>query len=351
MPVDFLIVGQGLAGSLLAWTLIQQHYKVLVIDNGEENASKIAAGLINPITGQRLVKTANLEHFLTTAKLYYQQLSATFSQSFLVELPMLRILQNQREYETAQRRLQEPDYQGFISQILTDLTPYHAPYGILLQQQTAYLRTRLLLDNLRDYFQQRGSYQKIKFNYQDITLTPKLRWQAIEPKTIIFCEGYLAQQNPWFNKLPFQLAKGEILSCETTDFCPEQMLNFRHWLIPLDQHRFKTGATFDPKQLNLERSENARLNLLSSLQSTCPHLYSINVYEHKVGIRPTTLDKQPFIGWHPNYPNLYIFNGFGAKGSLFIPWHAKHLLEHFHQNIPLAKHCQINRYDKSFITA
>ena len=141
MPVDFLIVGQGLAGSLLAWTLIQQHYKVLVIDNGEENASKIAAGLINPITGQRLVKTANLEHFLTTAKLYYQQLSATFSQSFLVELPMLRILQNQREYETAQRRLQEPDYQGFISQILTDLTPYHAPYGILLQQQTAYLRT------------------------------------------------------------------------------------------------------------------------------------------------------------------------------------------------------------------
>ncbi len=54
---DFLIVGQGLAGSLLAWELMQRGAKVLIVDNGMPNASQVAAGLINPITGMRFAKT------------------------------------------------------------------------------------------------------------------------------------------------------------------------------------------------------------------------------------------------------------------------------------------------------
>jgi len=53
--VDFLIVGQGLAGSLMAWELMQRGKTVLIVDNGLENASRVAAGLINPVTGMRFV--------------------------------------------------------------------------------------------------------------------------------------------------------------------------------------------------------------------------------------------------------------------------------------------------------
>ena len=60
MKVDYLIIGQGLAGSLLAWELIQRRCSVVVVDNGNENASQIAAGLINPITGMRFVKYYSL---------------------------------------------------------------------------------------------------------------------------------------------------------------------------------------------------------------------------------------------------------------------------------------------------
>ena len=74
MPVEVLIVGQGLAGSLLAWQLIEHGFRVLVIDDGAENASQVAAGLINPVSGLRLLKTADSETLLAAAHALYRQL-------------------------------------------------------------------------------------------------------------------------------------------------------------------------------------------------------------------------------------------------------------------------------------
>ena len=81
---DYLIIGLGLAGSLLAWELLQRGCTIMVVDNGLENASQVAAGLINPVTGMRLVKSADLEHLLPSAKRCYEQLSQFFSQDFYI---------------------------------------------------------------------------------------------------------------------------------------------------------------------------------------------------------------------------------------------------------------------------
>jgi hypothetical protein len=47
-----------------------------------------------------------------------------------------------------------------------------------------------------------------------------INWQDISAKKIIFCEGYHAIHNPWFNYLPFQLAKGEILTLTAKQILP-----------------------------------------------------------------------------------------------------------------------------------
>ncbi|MEY3190936.1 MAG: hypothetical protein RIS10_1053, partial [Pseudomonadota bacterium] len=78
MTIDFLIIGQGLAGSLLAWELINRGCNVIIVDNGKENASQIAAGLINPVTGMRFVKSTNVDDLLPTAKQCYAQLDTIF---------------------------------------------------------------------------------------------------------------------------------------------------------------------------------------------------------------------------------------------------------------------------------
>ena len=91
-----LIIGQGLAGSLLAWHLLQADQSVMVIDNDNPcAASRVAAGLINPVTGKRLVKASGVESHLATARACYAEFGKQFGQVYLHEKPMLRLFDSE----------------------------------------------------------------------------------------------------------------------------------------------------------------------------------------------------------------------------------------------------------------
>jgi glycine/D-amino acid oxidase-like deaminating enzyme len=346
MEIDYLIIGQGLAGSLLAWELIQRQKKVIIVDNNKESASLIAAGLINPVTGMRLVKSAHVDTLLPTAIDFYKQLSGYFQQTFFIEKPMLRILRNNKELVACEKRLQNSDYQSYLSEIIPSIPLITTPFGILKQQKTGYLLTKPLLECLKHYFISIDSYIHAEIKYNDIKLSPTLHWRNIRPKQIIFCEGHLACNNPWFSWLPFQPAKGEIISATTTQKLPQSILNYGHWFIPLNSHQFRTGATFDSVNLNTEPTIKAKETLLGSLNQVYPGLSIPPTCVQQAGIRPTTLDKSPFIGKHPKHPELVIFNGFGAKGSLQIPWNCQCLADNLLNNLPIPQHSNILRYNQ-----
>lgn len=344
MRVDFLIIGQGLAGSLLAWELIQRNCKVLVLDNGNQNASLCAAGLINPVTGMRMVKSPHLETLLPVAKYCYQQLSDFFQHDFYIEKNMLRIFSSAKEHHHAEKRLQNPEYRAYLGEI-SHTNQFNAPDGIIEQFQTGYLLTQPLLSALKQFLIEKHSYQQLTFDADDINFAPQLSWQTIHPNQIVFCEGHKLRDNPWFSTLPLQPAKGEILTLEHTKPLSDKILNYGHWLIPLGKNLYRTGATFDTLQLDTQCSEAAKNLLLKSLQQILPETQMANVIKHQAGIRPCTLDKQPFIGRHPRYPNLAVFNGFGAKGTLQIPYYSRHFAAHLLENKPLDSAVDIHRYD------
>ncbi|WP_446811784.1 NAD(P)/FAD-dependent oxidoreductase [Methylomonas sp. 2BW1-5-20] len=344
MQIDVLLIGQGLAGSLLAWELLKRRLRVLVVDDGLQNASQVAAGLINPVTGQRLVKQPDIESLLPAALTAYRQLESDFRQNFYVQVPMLKILLNRKQRELAERRLAQPDYFAYLSDMAPAPKGIEAAFGALRQRQTGYLKTEALLTSLRDFLISNGCYRQTVVEYSDIRLENDLRWGELKPKHIVFCEGHRALSNPWFGGLPFQLAKGEILSCLSRQDIPDHILNYGHWLIPLETRRFKTGATFEVDRIDNSPTQLAQTVLLNSLRSVYPLQQSCEVYQHRAGIRPATLDKQPFIGTHPKYKQLHIFNGFGAKGSLAMPWHAARFAEYLQQQAGLPKGCDVKRY-------
>ncbi|MGR8929972.1 MAG: NAD(P)/FAD-dependent oxidoreductase [Gammaproteobacteria bacterium] len=347
MSIDVLVVGQGLAGSLLAWELMQQQLRVMVIDTGDENASQVAAGLINPVTGQRLVKTFGVEAYLPAALDCYEQLRIQFGFSFFVPLPMLRIFRSFREREIAAKRLLDSDYRIFLKSH-DDSAEIISPFGLIEQRKTGYLRTTLLLESLRDYFLQNGAYRRTRMDYREIQFKPCLQWRDLQPEHIVFCEGYQALNNPWFGRLPFQPVKGQILTCKTTAVVPQRILNFGYWLIPSISDGFKVGATFEPGVFDTQVNAEATQRLLQRLSEICPALQPVDIVSGQAGIRPATLDKQPFVGHHPRYSNLHIFNGFGAKGSLTIPWHAQRLVSALKRRLPLPEFCSIQRYDETY---
>ncbi|MDD5461546.1 MAG: FAD-binding oxidoreductase [Methylococcales bacterium] len=352
MNIDFLIVGQGLAGSLLAWELMQRDCSVVIIDNGRENASQVAAGLINPVTGMRFVKTTDIDRFLPAAKQSYSHLADFFKQTFYIEKPMLRLFRSDKELMHCIKKLDKPEYQNYLGAVIPPGQVFDnlsTPFGFLQQEQTGYLLTRPLLSCLKDFFIAKNCYRLADFDYRDIQFHPELRWQGISPKQIIFCEGHRAANNCWFSWLPFQPVKGEILTLEHRTELPDKILNYGNWLIPLNNRHIRIGSTFDRENLNSLPTEQGKSDLLNALKPVSADLAQATLISHQANIRPCTLDKQPFIGHHPQYPQLTIFNGFGAKGSLQIPWFSRHFADVLLNGAPVISSIQ-RHYATHFIS-
>lgn len=347
MHIDYLIVGQGLAGSLLAWELIQRNCKVIIIDNGRENASQVAAGLINPVTGMRFVKSPGVDTFLPSAKSCYLTLEKFFNQTLYLEKSMLRVFQSDQEAVNGQKRLNDPGYQAYLESLSitsNTLKSIVAPSGCIIQKQTGYLLTKRLLASLKAFFIAQNCYRSGDFNYQDVQPELALRWRNVFPKRIIFCEGHHATQNPWFFWLPFQAVKGEILTYQINYELPDKIINYGNWLIPLGAGRIRIGASFDRENLNTLPTQEAKQALLNQFKKLKLDFSEQTLLKHEAGIRPCTLDKQPFIGQHPHYPQLSIFNGFGAKGSLQIPWYSRHFADALVNGTAISKQCDLQRY-------
>ena len=91
-----VIVGQGLAGSAMAWTLHWAGQNLLLCDRAErETASRVAAGLITPVTGKRLVISTKYGERFTAAKNFYRRVEQETGQTFFYEVEMLRLFEEE----------------------------------------------------------------------------------------------------------------------------------------------------------------------------------------------------------------------------------------------------------------
>jgi glycine/D-amino acid oxidase-like deaminating enzyme len=107
---------------------------------------------------------------------------------------------------------------------------------------------------------------------------------------------------------------------------------------------YKVGATYHWFNLNEETTEEARKELTEKLEKLTRLPYKIT--KQVAGIRPATMDRKPFIGQHPKHENMYIFNGFGAKGVSLVPYFAAHFADVLLQKIDLDVEVDIKRIKK-----
>ncbi len=344
---DLVVVGAGLAGSILACKLILAGLQTVVVsDPLKPAASRAAAGLINPVTGQRMVLQDNIEALLGSAEAFYQEMERRFGITLLHQREMLRIFQSEKERSAWQKRLNDPHYTPYMDNHLSDDPAIRAGLGGFFQFYTGNLDTNLLLDTLHGWFRQQGILIEKPFSHDQLTVEANLSlWQSVEVGKVIFCEGWRGQENPWFKWLPFQPAKGEILTLESDSEVPDKIINRGKWLLPVDQHHFKFGATYERQKIDELPTDSGKDSLLHDLNEMFVETPTLRVTDHIAGVRPGTKDKHPFLGFHHQYPSLGIFNGFGSKGSLLIPWYAETLISHMSQNAPLPLQADIGRFN------
>ena len=341
--VDFLIVGQGIAGSLLAWHLLRLGASIIVIDDNHAGAaSLVAAGIINPISGIRMVPSWEFNRFYPEACNTYRQLESDLGTQYYNEMNLIRFIQSNAETERFNSRKDSSEFAQFLKTVnKPGLKPeiIHDPLGSFTLSPAAYVNIPRLVIDLGKYFDQKKLRLTTQFQYDDLKIeSDKVIWKDWIAKRIIFCEGYRGRENPWFKSLPFKPAKGEVLTLETdTPLLPRTILNGGKWLLPLNEYRCLAGATFSWDPLNHEPSERGKNEILNGLRSFT-HL-NFKVLNHVAGIRPAMDNTRPVIEQHLRFPALVIFNGLGAKGALIAPYCTRILSDELCRMVKFGKIC------------
>ncbi len=349
----YIVVGAGLAGCLLAWRLEQAGQHVTLIGSTQlPNASEVAGGVINPVTGRWMIKTWNFDALIPHAAATYRELEQTFGVKLYHPIPLIRYCQHSVDAKRMGKRMRNPRY----ADVLGDPIPVgegpealEDTHGSFHIKQAAYTDLPKLLQILRQHFSDNGSFLDETFIHADLQKDAH-RWSyhQLQADHIIFCEGVGMQSNPWFNWLPLTPAKGEtlILKCDTLDL-PHAIYHHRKWLLPYDDHTYRLGATFDSDDATSEPTEAGAHELLESARSFISPQHTLTVKQHYAGLRPTTKDFRPFIGSHPVEPKLHIFNGLGSKGASLAPELIRQFLAYLLDGEPLDAEIDIARYTDS----
>ncbi len=345
--VDYLIVGQGLAGTLLSHFLLLENQRVVVLDFPHPGrTSNIAAGLVNPVTGRRIAKSWRFEELASFAKQTYQELEAILGVKLWHDRRIVRALHSVFEENEWMRRSGYPEFQAFMNdapdttELVGKMQQPHA-WGELLG--SAQVAMPLLIEVWQKRLMELGVFYEENIDYQRIRQENNAVvygcWAA---KKLIFCEGAKVVDNPFFNHLPFLPTKGELLLLRIPSLPEQRILKHKLFFVPLGNELFWVGSTSRYEFDGPLPTEDGRENLLAALRQSLT--IPFEVVEHLAGIRPTVADLRPFLGLHSENPSLGIFNGLGTKGALMAPFFAKQMSDYLLGKGQLEPDVDISRF-------
>ncbi len=347
--LDYLIVGQGIAGTILAETLLNHQKTVLVInDEAGFCSSQVAAGIFNPLTGKKLLKTWLADTIFPFLDKFYTDLEVKLNTKFLHKKAIYRPFRGIDEQNEWLLRASLPEYKHYL-----DNTPLHQdddyldyiknPFGGIVTKQAGYVDLPVFLSAYKDFLIEKTAYINANFLYEDIVFEEdKVIWKAFSAKKIIFCEGVKATQNPFLRHLPFSPVKGEVLEIKllqnnkNTDY--SHIINLGVSLVPIEKQNqqettIRVASTYSWQPLDWETSAKAT----QELTEKAAQILSVpfEVVGQVAGVRPATKNRRPIVGLHHENPLIGVFNGLGSKGVSLAPYLAHCFYEFLEENRPL----------------
>jgi len=316
------IHGHGLAGAMLAEQASQQGFPVKVYTDAQASASRVAAGLFTPLTGRNLTPSWQLEEALPRLEPFYRQLEQDLGLSVFHFIPSCRIFRSEEQAQRWQERGPSP----YVSGAMQVPAGVRAPFGAVEIRGGGWLNIPPLLDALERKRKARGEWLD----------APE------EADLEIDCSGQAASRHPLWSEAGWRNAHGDILDLQIPGLDPGWVYQFDRFLLPLGQDRYRCGATyFWHEHRPLPRAEGAQ-ELLEDLQAVLEP--PLQLLDHRAGIRPVALSRVPILGAHPDSERHYIFNGFGSKGVLYLPWLSERFLQHLKEpSHELPKECLASR--------
>ena len=344
--LDYLIIGQGLVGTWLSYYALQAGKTCMVVnDSYTAAASQVASGVINPVTGRRIVQTWMIDTFLPFALKAYSDLGAQLNATIVREAPVVLIhpsLQMQESFEYRYEHenvyLQKnnaSDFEAFM----------HAPFGTGQINQTVWIDLNVMIAGWRAQLIKHHQYIDAKFDIADLQINDQgVTWNGIDAKRIIFSDGIGSMQNPYFSTLPFAPNKGEALIVEIKDLPNQTIYKHNLTIVPWKDQLFWVGSNYEWEYKDAEPSSAFRTKMEDALRQLLKIPFT--VVDHITGIRPANQERRPFVGLHPVYPAIGICNGMGTKGCSLAPYFAHQFIEHCEKGIPIHPEASLERFEE-----
>lgn len=348
MQVDYLIIGQGISGTWLSYFLEGENRSFMVVDDHSPSApSRLAAGVINPVTGRRHSTTWMADQLLPFAWEHYHALGGKLGLSAISQKNIIDFFPNPEVRQHFLQRIQEGNPYTRISENESGLNGFFNHdfgYGEIQPVYTAHLSK--IIPAWRQHLLAGNALLETTFHPADLLQKDQgFSFQGISASAVLFCDGTASIDNPWFSNLPFAMNKGEALTLEIPGLAPDYIYKRGLSLVPLpskDQWWIGSSYTWDPEHMYptaafLEQTEQWLRKWLK---------LPFRILGHVAGARPATVERRPFVGMHPHYPGIGLLNGLGTKGCSLAPYFARQLVRHLIYQEPILPEADIRRYTR-----
>lgn len=345
MEVNYIIVGQGLSGTFLSWQLMKHGKKVLVIDESKTNSSsKLASGVINPVTGRRIVRTWEIEKIMPFAVNAYTALGRELGVKIIKQCNILDFHATAQMKQAFEERLPlEQAYLSIPENAEKWATYFTTTFGIGEINPCWLIDLNVMLKRWREKLQEHHIILNEHFDMEACKIfSDHVTYHNISAEKIFFCDGTANLKNALFCQLPYAPNKGEVIIAEIPGLPTSNIYKQGINIVPWKEGLFWIGSTYNWQYDNLEPTEAFREKVEHHLSHWLKLPYKI--IDHLVSERPANIERRPFVGLHPNYSVVGILNGMGTKGCSLAPYFAAELSEHLLNGAAINPFADVQRF-------
>jgi len=347
--MDYIIIGQGICGTFLSWNLLKAGKKIFVIDEPQNfSSTKVASGIINPVTGRRVVTTWMIEELLSFAWDAYTAIGNDIGETIIEQKNTIAFPPSAQMLEIYQKRANEAN--TFVQRFEKDRKQLHDYFNFIFPAYTINPTYLIYLHPLlngwrKKLIESNGLLEERFDDAQLIVYNNSVEYKNIKAEKIIFCNGMNTFQNPYWKNLPYVFNKGQALIADIPSLCANNIYKYGAVTVaPWYSNLWWIGSSYENDFETTEPTEAFYKSTVASLKNILKIPFTIK--DHFAALRPAVIERRPFVGLHPNHSSIGIFNGMGTKGCSLAPYFARQLTRHLVNGVPIDSLADVRRFHR-----
>ena len=346
-PGSILVVGAGVAGSLLARNLADRGLPVIVADRGDGPGAGASGNAQGALYAKLGVQFNDQTRLSLAALLYAQRYYPVNTPRQWHGTGLLMMGSSDQERQRQQKFLQQNDYPaGVLTPVSAEqarsLTGLACPYGGLWFPGSGWLEPARLCATLLDH-----PGIQTEFGFAATRLLPcNNRWclsgqgrQDLVADAVVIAAGHETRKlMPVLGEFRMKPIRGQItaLPADSLSGTPKAVVAGTRYLNPPMDGTAVTGATFDLHDTEPQVRLSSHTENIEGLNGMIPGLVTDQALPSsvtgRVSFRCATHDYQPVAGPMVNGKGrvldaAWLFTGLGSKGLMWAPLLAEYLAD------------------------